>query len=187
MRRTSALALAALLLLLGAVGIPVRAETFRSDTPPFSIDYPKGWKIREGEGGLRTRAVGPGSAMNVSVAAAKRPDFDADRFSDAELDQIADELAAATAAALKDFQLIERGKAQLGGKPAAYFVYRAVVELPKGPVETVGLYYATAHRGLVYSVTGVMQARLQSRMEPAILAAIRSFRFTDASAPPGAE
>ena len=58
-------------------------------------------------------------------------------------------------------------------------MYRAVVELPKGPVETVGLYYATAHRGLVYSVTGVMQARHQKRLEPAILQSIRSFRFTD--------
>jgi hypothetical protein len=125
--------------------------------------------------------------MNVSVAAASRPDFDADDFTAAELDQIADGLVAATAGALKDFHLIERGKAQLGGKRAAYFVYRAVVELQDGPVRTVGLYYATAHRGLVYSVTGVTQERLRERMEPAILGAIRSFRFTDASAPPGAE
>jgi hypothetical protein len=186
MRRTSALALGALLLVCH-VGIPVRAETFQSDTPPFSIDYPKGWKIRDGEGGLRTRAVGPGSAMNVSVAAASRPDFDADSFSADELEQIADGLVAATAGALKDFQLIERGRAQLGGKPAAYFVYRAVVEQPDGHVKTVGLYYATAHRGLVYSVTGVTQERLRERMEPAILRAIRSFRFGDASAPADAK
>ena len=186
MRRTSAVALGALLLLTH-VGIPVRAETFQSSTPPFAIDYPKGWRIREGEGGLRTRAVGPGSAMNVSVAAASRPDFDADQFSDAELDRIAEELAAATAGALKGFQLLERGKTQLGGKPAVYFVYRAVVELPKGPVATVGLYYATAHRGLVYSVTGVTQEKLRKRMQPAILEAIRSFRFTEASAPPDAK
>ena len=73
------------------VAFPVRSETFQSNTPPFAIDYPKGWKIRDGEGGLATRAVGPGSAMNVSVAAASRPDLDADRFSDADLDRIADE------------------------------------------------------------------------------------------------
>ncbi len=186
MRRTSALALG-VLLLASDVGIPVRAETFRSNTPPFSIDYPKDWEIREGEGELRTRAVGPGSAMNVSVAAASRPDFDADHFSDAELDRIADDLAATTAGALKDFQLLDRGKAQLGGKPAAYFVYRAVVELPKGRVATIGFYYATAHRGLVYSVVGVTQEKLRKRMQPAILEAIRSFRFTDASTPPSAE
>jgi len=185
MRLASALALGALLT-LGTVGFPVRAETFQSQTPPFAIDYPKGWKLREGEGGLRTRAVGPGSAMNVSVAAASRPDFDADRFSDAELDRIADELAAATAGALKDFRLLERGKAQLGGKPAAYFMYRATVELPRGPVETVGLYYATAHRGLVYSVTGVTQEKLRKRMQPAIVESIRSFRFLEAATPDGA-
>ena len=185
MRRTSALALAALLGLAN-VGTPVRAETFQSDTPPFSIDYPKGWQIRDGEDEIRTRAVGPGGAMNVSVAAASRPDFDSAGFSDADFVHIADELAAAAAAALKEFQVIERGKAQLGGKPAAYFVYRAVVDQPDGRVETVGLYYATAYRGLVYSVTGVMQARLQKKLEPAILKSIRSFRFPEASAPPAA-
>jgi hypothetical protein len=173
--------------LLVCVGIPVRSETFQSSTPPFSIDYPRGWTVKEGEGELLTRAVGPGSAMNVSVAAASRPDFDADNFSDAELERIAEELAAATAGALKGFQVLERGKAQLGGKRAAYFLYRAVVELPKGDVETVGLYYATAHRGLVYSVTGVTQERLRKRMQPKIVESIRSFRFLPASAPPGAE
>ena len=74
----------------------------------------------------------------------------------------------------------------LGGKPAAFFRYRAVVPHPKGPVETIGLYYATAHRGLVYSVTGVTQARLARRNQPAILDAIESFRF-ETGAPPSAE
>jgi hypothetical protein len=121
--------------------------------------------------------------MNVSVAAAKRPDFDADRFSEADLERIADELAAATAGALEGFELLERGRAKLGGKPAAFFRYRAVVQQPSGPVETVGLYYATAHRGLVYSVTGVTQAKLARRNQPAMIDAIQSFRFLDAGAP----
>lgn len=186
MRRSLVIAFA-LLLASSPVAFPVRSETFQSNTPPFAIDYPRGWQIRDGEGGLATRAVGPGSAMNVSVAAAARPDFDADRFSDADLDRIADDLAAATAGALEGFELLERGKAKLGGKPAAFFRYRAVVQLPDGPVETVGLYYATAHRGLVYSVTGVTQAKLARRTQPAIIDAIQSFRFLGASAPPGGE
>jgi hypothetical protein len=172
---------------LVAVGIPVRSETFRSSGPPFSIDYPDGFRILPAEGELLTRAVGPGSAMNVSVAASRRPDLDAERFSDADLDRIADELAAATAAALEGFELLERGKAELGGKPAAFFRYRAVVKLPKGAVETVGLYFATAHRGLVYSVTGVTQAKLARRMQPAMLASVHSFRFEDAGAARPAE
>jgi hypothetical protein len=186
MHRTSALVLGALLALAG-VGMPVRSETFRSGWPPFEIDYPDGWKLREPEGELRTRAVGPGSAMNVSVAAAIRPDLDADRFTDANLERIADELAAATADALREFEVIESGKAQLGGKPAAYFVYRALVDFRKGPVKTVGIYYATAHRGLVYSVTGVTLERRRKHVEPQILASIRSFRFTDQSETAGAE
>jgi len=60
-----------------------------------------------------------------------------------------------------------------------------VVQQPDGPVETVGLYYATAHRGLVYSVTGVTQAKLARRTQPVIVAAIQSFRFLDAGAPGG--
>jgi len=184
MHRSFAIAFALLLASI-PVAFPVRSETFQSNTPPFAIDYPNGWRVRDGEGGLATRAVGPGSAMNVSVAAASRPDFDADRFSDADLDRIADELAAATAGALEGFELLERGKAKLGGKPAAFFRYRAVVQQPDGPVETVGLYYATAHRGLVYSVTGVTQAKLARRTQPVIVAAIQSFRFLDAGAPGG--
>jgi hypothetical protein len=168
---------AGLALALVLVGFPVRSETYRNPGPAFSIDYPEGWKILPGEGGLATRAVGPGSAMNVSVAAASRPDFDADTFSDAQLEQIAQELADATAGALADFELLERGKARLGGKPAAFFRYRATVEQPAGRVETVGIYYATAHRGLVYSVTGVTQAKRARRTQPAILDAIESFRF----------
>jgi hypothetical protein len=124
--------------------------------------------------------------MNLSVAAARRPDFDADRFSDAELDAIAKELAAATAGALEGFELLETGKGRLGGKPAAFFRYRAVVQQPQGPVETIGLYYATAHRGLVYSVTGVTQAKLARRTQPAIRDAIESFRF-EAGAPEPAQ
>jgi hypothetical protein len=184
MRRSFCLAFA-LLLAAAHVPFPVRSETFTSSTPPFAIDYPEGWKVRDGEGGLVTRAVGPGSAMNVSVAAAQRPDLDADRFSEADLERIADELAAATAGALEGFELLERGRAKLGGKPAAFFRYRAVVQQPSGPVETVGLYYATAHRGLVYSVTGVTQAKLARRTQPAIVAAIQSFRFLGAGAPGG--
>jgi hypothetical protein len=171
------LAIVALLLTLAGVAFPVRSETYRNPGPPFVIDYPDGWKILPGEGGLATRAIGPGSAMNVSVAAARRPDFDAERFTGAELEQIADDLAAATAGALRGFELIERGRAELGGKPAAFFSYRAVVDSPKGPVETVGHYVATAHRGLVYSVAGVTQQRLQRRMQPLILKSIQSFRF----------
>jgi hypothetical protein len=174
MRRSLFVCLA---LALVCVGFPVRSETYRNAGPPFSIDYPKGWKVLSGEGELVTRAIGPGSAMNVSVAAARRPDFDADTFSDAELDQIAQELANATAAALEGFELLEKGKGKLGGKPAAYFRYRASVNTPKGPVETIGLYYATAHRGLVYSVTAVTQARLARRMQPEMIDAIQSFRF----------
>jgi hypothetical protein len=181
------LAAASLALALAFVAFPVRSETYRNAGPPFSIDYPDGWKILPGEGGLATRAVGPGSAMNVSVAAARRPDFDAERFTGAELEEIADELAAATAHALRDFELIERGRAELGGKPAAFFSYRAVVDQPGGPIETVGHYVATAHRGLVYSVTGVTQRRLQRRMQPLILKSIRSFRFGDASGAPPAQ
>jgi hypothetical protein len=120
--------------------------------------------------------------MNVSIAAASRPDFDADRFSDADLEQIARELAAATAGALQGFELLETGKARLGGKPAAFFRYRAVVQQPRGPVETIGLYYATAHQGLVYSVTGVTQAKLARRTQPAIQGAIESFRFETGAA-----
>jgi hypothetical protein len=182
MQRSLAIAFV-LLLASSPVAFPVRSETFQSNTPPFAIDYPKGWKIRDGEGGIATRAVGPGSAMNVSVAAASRPDFDADRFSDADLDRIAGELAAATAGALEEFELLETGRAKLGGKPAAFFRYRAVVQQAKGPIQTVGVYYATAHRGLVYSVTGVTQARLARDTHPAIIDAIQSFRFLDAGAP----
>ena len=177
----------ALLLALAHVANPVRPETYRNPGPPFAIDYPDGWKILPGEGGLATRAIGPGSAMNVSVAAARSPDFDVDRFTGAELEQIADELAAATAGALRSFELIERGRAELGGKPAAWFSYRAVVDSPGGRVETVGHYVATAHQGLVYSVTGVTQQRLQRRMQPEIMKAIRSFRFTEPAAPRPAE
>ena len=56
----------------------------------------------------------------------------------------------------------------------------------KGTVETIGLYYATAHHGLVYSVTGVTQAKLARRTQPDIIEAIRSFRF-EAAAPAAAE
>jgi hypothetical protein len=166
-----------LALSLVLVGNPVRSETYQNASPGFSIDYPEGWKVLPGEGGLATRAVGAGSAMNVSVAAASRPDFDADRFSDAEMQEIADGLAAAVAGSLRSFELLERGPARLGGKRAAYFRYRARVELPSGPVETIGHYVATAHKGLVFSVTGVTQARLAKREQPRILAAIQSFRF----------
>ena len=136
-----------------------------------------------GRRGSADDAVGPGSAMNVSVAAASRPDFDADRFSDAELQRIGDRLAASVAGELKNFELVERGAATLGGKRAAYFRWRALSELPSGRVETVGYYVATAHRGLVYSVTGVTQARLAKRMQPRILDAIQSFRFIETSVP----
>jgi hypothetical protein len=159
--------------ILAGVSFPVRSETHRNSVPPLAIDCPDAWKILAGEGELLTRAVGPGGAMNVSVAAARRPDFDAERFSHAELDEIAQELAAATAGALQGFELLETGRGRLGGKPAAFFRYRAVVQQPKGPVETIGLYYATAHRGLVYSVTGVTQAKLARRTQPAIEGAIR--------------
>jgi hypothetical protein len=172
-------AVASLAMALALVAFPVRSETYTNSGPRFSIDYPDGWKVLPGEGGLATRAIGPGSAMNVSVTAASRPDFDAERFTGAELEQIADQLAAATAGALRDFALIERGRAELGGKPAAFFSYRATVNSPSGPIETVGHYFATAHRGLVYSVTGVTQKRLQRRMQPLILEAVRSFRFND--------
>ena len=181
MKRVSIVGVA-LLLALAYVPKPVRSETYRNAGPPFSIDYPEGWKILPGEGGLATRAIGPGSAMNVSIAAAKRPDFDAERFTGAELERIADELAAATAGALRGFELLERGRAELGGKPAAYFSYRALVDSPNGSVETVGHYVATAHQGLVYSVTGVTQQRLQRKMQPLILKSIQSFRFGEASA-----
>jgi len=96
--------------------------------------------------------------MNVSVAAASQADFDADRFSDT-----------------------------LGGKRAAYFRWRARTEVPSGPVETVGYYVATAHRGLVYSVTGVTKARLARRTQPLIQGAIESFRFLDTGVPGEAE
>jgi len=177
--RSLALCLA---LSLTFVGNPVRSETYRNATPAFSIDYPEGWKVLPGEEGLSTRAVGPGSAMNVSVAAASRPDFDADQFTDEELLRVADGLVAAVASALGDFELLERGPARLGGKRAAYFRYRAVVERPDGRVETLGHYIATAHRGLVYSVTGVTQKKLQRRMQPLILKSIQSFRFGDVGA-----
>jgi hypothetical protein len=177
---------ACLAVIVAAVSIPVRAETYRNGVPPFAIDYPDGWKVLPGEGELLTRAIGPGSAMNVSVAAASRRDFDADRFDDAQLEAIARELAAATAGALQGFELLETGKGRLGGKPAAFFRYRAVVQQARGPVETIGLYYATAHQGLVYSVTGVTQAKLARRTQPAILDAIQSFRF-EAGAPAAAE
>ncbi len=172
-------AAACLAVALALVAFPVRSETYVSSGPRFAIDYPEGWKVLPGEGGLATRAVGPGSAMNVSVTAASRPDFDAERFTGAELEQIASRLAAATAGALRGFELIDRGRAELGGKPAAFFSYRALVDSPSGTVETVGHYFATAHRGLVYSVTGVTQKRLQRRMQPVILEAVRSFRFND--------
>jgi hypothetical protein len=177
---------ACLAVILAGVSFPVRSETVRNAVPPFSIDYPDGWKVLPGEGELLTRAIGPGSAMNVSVAAARRPDFDADRFSEGDLERIAQELAAATAGALEGFELLETGKGRLGGKPAAFFRYRATVQQPKGAVETIGLYYATAHHGLVYSVTGVTQAKLARRTQPDIIEAIRSFRF-EAAAPPAAE
>jgi hypothetical protein len=176
-----------LALSLAFVGIPVRSETFRRPGPPFSITYPDGWKLQPGEEGLLTRAIGPGSAMNVSVAAASQADFDADRFSDAELEAIGQRLAASVANDLEDFELLESGIAALGGKRAAYFRWRARSEVPDGPVETVGYYVATAHRGLVYSVTGVTKARLAPRMQPLILAAIGSFRFLDTSVPGEAE
>lgn len=58
-----------------------------------------------------------------------------------------------------------------------------MVDQPSGgPLETVGHYVATAHRGLVYSVTGVTQRKLQRRMQPLILKSIQSFRFGDTSA-----
>jgi len=40
-----------LALSLMLVGIPVRAETFRSPGPLFSITYPDGWKIQPAGGG----------------------------------------------------------------------------------------------------------------------------------------
>jgi hypothetical protein len=179
MRLVSYLALA-----LACVAFPVRSETYRSAGPPFSITYPDGWKVLPGEGELRTRAVGPGGAMNVSIAAAERPDFDADRFSDAQLLQIADGLADAVSSALEDFELLERGPATLGGKRAAYFRYKAVVTLPKGRVETFGHYVATAHRGLVYSVTAVTQSSQARRNQPRLMEAIASFRFDAGREPP---
>jgi len=186
MRRIFVVALGGLLALT-SVAAPVGAESFHSDVYAFSITYPDDWKLGEESGEIVSRAVGPGCAMNVSVARASRPDFDAERFSGAELERIAERLAAATAGALQGFELIERGRAQLGGKPAAFFSYRAVVELPTGPIETVGHYVATAHRGRVYSVTGVTQRKVQKQMQPVILKAIQSFRFTDASDPDPAE
>lgn len=180
MRRLSVVALA-WLLALASVAAPVVAESFHSDVYAFSITYPEGWKLGTGEGEIVTRAIGPGSAMNVSVAAASRPDFDAEGFTGAQLERIAERLATTAAGALKDFALIERDRAQLGGKPAAYFSYRAVVDSPRGAVETVGYYVATAHRGRDYSVTGVTQKRFRARMQRVILEAIGSFRFTDAS------
>ena len=53
-RRLCALACGVLL----AAG-PLVAETYRNPGPPFEIDYPDGWKILPGEGGLATRARGP--------------------------------------------------------------------------------------------------------------------------------
>ena len=169
-------------LVLACLATPVGSETYHNGTPPFSIEYPDGWKVLPGEGGLATRAVGNGSAMNVSVSAASRPDLDADHFSDEELLRIADGLVAAVAGALHDFELLERGPARLGGKRAAYFRYRAKVDLAGKPVETIGNFIATAHHGLVYSVTGVTRAGLARRTQPQILAAIRSFAFGDAGA-----
>jgi hypothetical protein len=87
-------------LLAAAIGVaasPVPAETYRNAGPAFEIDYPHGWKILPGEGGLATRAVGPGGSMKVSVTAARRPDFDAGDFTGSELEQISDGLVAATA------------------------------------------------------------------------------------------
>ena len=174
--RSLALCLA---LALVVVAKPVRPETYHNPGPRFSITYPEGWKVLPGGDGLATRAIGPGSAMNVSVAAASRPDFDADQFTDEELMHVADGLVAEVAGALEHFELLERGPATLGGKRAAYFRYRATVEMPSGRVETIGLYVATARQGLVYSVTGVTQARLTRRTQPLIMAAIQSFRFPE--------
>jgi hypothetical protein len=120
------------------------------------------------------------------VAASSRSDFDADRFTDEQLLEIADRLAASVARALRDFELVERGLAQLGGKRAAYFRWRALAETDGGSVETTGYYVATAHRGLVYSVTGVTQAQAARRTHPLIVKSIQSFRFLDASAPASA-
>jgi hypothetical protein len=64
-----------------------------------------------------------------------------------------------------------------------FFSYRAVVDGPDGSVETVGHYVATAHRGLVYSVTGVTQRSRQRETQPEIMKAIQSFRFLDADYP----
>jgi hypothetical protein len=171
---------------IAVVASPFWAETYRNSGPPFEIDYPDGWRVLPGEGGIATRAVGPGGSMNVSVAAARRPDFDADEFTGSELEQIADGLVAATASALREFELVERGRTELGGKPAAFFSYRAVVKGRDGPIHTVGTYVATAHRGLVYSVTGVSERREQRRATAAIRKASESFRFLEAgSAGPG--
>ena len=121
--------------------------------------------------------------MNVSVAAASRPDFDADHFSDAELDRIADELAAATAGALEGFELLERGKAKLGGKPAAFFRYRAVVQLPEGNGRDRGpLLRDRAPRPRLQR-DGRDPGEARRRTQPAIIDAIQSFRFLDAGAP----
>lgn len=163
-----------------AIGAPLEAETYRNPGPPFEIDYPAGWKILPGDRGIATRAVGPGGSINVSVSAASRPDFDASDFTGAELEQIADGLVAATASALQGFELDERGRTELGGKPAAFFTYRAVVDGPEGAIATVGRYVATAHRGLIYGVAGVSEQRAPRRVTRAIDAAIRSFRFVDA-------
>jgi hypothetical protein len=133
-----------LALSLAVVGNPVRSETYRSATPDFSIDHPDGWKVLPGEEELSTRAIGPGSAVNVSVAAASRPDFDADQFTAAEPLRIADGLVATVAGVLGDFELLERGPARLGGKRAAYFRYRAVVQKPDGRVETLRHYIAAS-------------------------------------------
>jgi len=116
MRRLSVVALA-WLLALASVAAPVVAESFHSDVYAFSITYPEGWKLGTGEGEIVTRAIGPGSAMNVSVAATSRPDFDAEGFTGAQLERIAERLATTAAGALKGFALIERDRAQLGGKP----------------------------------------------------------------------
>ena len=132
MRASSHVALSVVfvcVLLAGCGGSKKEPDRYYHDTTGFSIQFPDGWMLREGDGvqASLVEGVSPWESEDDQFSEYVAVDVD-ELTGKVELEEYFNEYCTEQAAEFSNYEEIERGERTIGGKPAMYLLFEFGME-----------------------------------------------------------
>lgn len=178
------------------------ANIYRSQDYKFSIQFPVGWEIQDGDAShiIKKATDEHGSLIMVLVISLKnilesqqygglddfREDVEesilelsANDISDKDFEEAIGSFIEGVLEAYQDVKILERKMQLLGDEKAAYVKVKNTYMVSGANLNDISVFYATIHNGLVYWVGAVAPEERFPLVEQEILSSVESFVFED--------